>query len=89
MLCALTFCTLRASLGQWFGKDGKVWIDGKATVIMADVKASNGVIHAIDTVLMPVEMVLRLKGAGEPVWLSCAGHTPMTRTREARVGRCR
>ena len=25
VLCALTFCTLRASLGQWFGKDGKVW----------------------------------------------------------------
>lgn len=36
-------------------KDGKVWIDGKATVVMADVKASNGVIHAIDTVLMPIE----------------------------------
>ncbi len=36
-------------------RDGKVWIDGKATVIMADVKASNGVIHAIDTVLMPIE----------------------------------
>lgn len=29
-----------------------VMVDG-ATVIMADVKASNGVIHAIDTVIMP------------------------------------
>jgi uncharacterized surface protein with fasciclin (FAS1) repeats len=26
---------------------------GNATVAMADVAASNGVIHAIDTVLMP------------------------------------
>jgi uncharacterized surface protein with fasciclin (FAS1) repeats len=31
---------------------GKVTVD-KANVIMADVAASNGVIHAIDTVLMP------------------------------------
>ena len=33
-------------------KDGKVWVDN-AQVIMADVSASNGVIHVIDTVLMP------------------------------------
>ena len=33
-------------------KDGKVMIN-EATVIIADVAASNGVIHAIDTVLMP------------------------------------
>ncbi len=33
-------------------KSGKVTIDG-ATVTTADVKASNGVIHIIDTVLMP------------------------------------
>lgn len=33
-------------------EDGKVTVD-KANVIMADVPASNGVIHAIDTVLMP------------------------------------
>ncbi|MCB5163075.1 fasciclin domain-containing protein [Marinomonas algarum] len=32
--------------------DGKVMINN-ATVIMADVKASNGVIHVIDTVLLP------------------------------------
>ncbi len=33
-------------------EDGKVTVN-KANVIMADVAASNGVIHAIDTVLMP------------------------------------
>ncbi|SFH76819.1 fasciclin domain-containing protein [Halpernia frigidisoli] len=38
-------------------KDGKVMLTdakgGMATVVMADVPASNGVIHAIDTVVMP------------------------------------
>lgn len=33
-------------------KDGKVTIGG-ATVVKADIKAKNGVIHVIDTVLMP------------------------------------
>src|SRR4051812_31903685 len=33
-------------------KEGKVMVD-KATVTKADVAASNGVIHVIDTVLMP------------------------------------
>lgn len=33
-------------------KNGKVHVD-KATVVQADVAADNGVIHAIDTVLMP------------------------------------
>jgi len=33
-------------------EDGNVMI-GKATVVTADVNASNGVIHVIDTVLMP------------------------------------
>jgi uncharacterized surface protein with fasciclin (FAS1) repeats len=32
--------------------DGKVTID-KATVVKTDIEASNGVIHVIDTVLMP------------------------------------
>jgi len=32
--------------------DGKVMVDG-ATVIKADVMANNGVIHVIDTVMMP------------------------------------
>jgi uncharacterized surface protein with fasciclin (FAS1) repeats len=35
-------------------KDGGVMIDG-AKVVTADVAASNGVIHVIDTVLMPSE----------------------------------
>ena len=38
-------------------KDGKVMLTdakgGMSTVILADVAASNGVIHAIDTVIMP------------------------------------
>ena len=33
-------------------RDGKVMVDG-ATVTKADVEASNGVIHVIDTVLLP------------------------------------
>lgn len=33
-------------------KDGKVWINN-AAVVKADVGASNGTIHVIDTVLMP------------------------------------
>jgi uncharacterized surface protein with fasciclin (FAS1) repeats len=33
-------------------RDGKVYVDG-AQVVSADVKASNGVIHVIDTVLLP------------------------------------
>ncbi|MFV0543725.1 MAG: fasciclin domain-containing protein [Marinicella pacifica] len=34
-------------------KDGQVIIDGNSTVIKTDIKASNGVIHVIDQVLMP------------------------------------
>jgi uncharacterized surface protein with fasciclin (FAS1) repeats len=33
-------------------KDGKVMINN-ATVVTADVGASNGVIHVIDTVILP------------------------------------
>ena len=33
-------------------KDGGVMIDG-AKVVKADVKASNGVIHVIDSVILP------------------------------------
>ena len=33
--------------------EGKVMLNGKATVVSADIAASNGVIHVIDTVLMP------------------------------------
>ena len=35
-------------------KDGKVMVDN-ATVTKADIQASNGVIHVIDTVLIPAE----------------------------------
>ena len=34
-------------------KAGKLVLNGTSRVIVADVKASNGVIHAIDTVLVP------------------------------------
>jgi uncharacterized surface protein with fasciclin (FAS1) repeats len=33
-------------------KDGMVWVGG-AKVITADIQASNGVIHVIDTVMLP------------------------------------
>lgn len=44
--------TVQGSEAQVTVKKGKVMVDN-ATVIQADVMASNGVIHAIDTVLMP------------------------------------
>ena len=34
-------------------KTGKLTLNGTSKVIVADVKASNGVIHAIDTVIVP------------------------------------
>ena len=34
-------------------KGGKLTLNGTSRVIVADVKASNGVIHAIDTVIVP------------------------------------
>ncbi len=34
-------------------KDGKVMLNGNSTVTAVDVMASNGVIHVIDTVLLP------------------------------------
>jgi uncharacterized surface protein with fasciclin (FAS1) repeats len=33
-------------------KDGKVYVDG-AQVVTTDIKASNGVIHVIDAVILP------------------------------------
>ncbi|MBL9032261.1 MAG: fasciclin domain-containing protein [Phycisphaerae bacterium] len=35
-------------------KEGKVVLDGKSTVTKTDIACSNGVIHVIDTVIMPV-----------------------------------
>jgi len=44
-------------------KDGKVVLNGNSTVTTTDVKASNGVIHVIDTVIMPVDKnVLQVAG---------------------------
>ena len=34
-------------------KDGKVVLNGSATVTATDIMASNGVIHVIDTVILP------------------------------------
>jgi len=34
-------------------KDGSVILNGNSTVIKTDIKTSNGVIHVIDTVIMP------------------------------------
>ncbi len=34
-------------------KDGKLTLNGSATVISADILATNGVVHAIDTVIVP------------------------------------
>jgi len=38
-------------------QDGKVWVidakGGKASVTTADVMQSNGVVHVVDSVLMP------------------------------------
>ena len=34
-------------------KDGKVYLNGGGQVIITDVPASNGIIHVIDTVLLP------------------------------------
>lgn len=34
-------------------KDGSVYLNGNTKVIITDVHCSNGIIHAIDTVLMP------------------------------------
>lgn len=44
--------SVEGSMLQVSMKGGKVHV-GKATVVSADVAADNGVIHAIDTVLMP------------------------------------
>ncbi|MBC7835040.1 MAG: fasciclin domain-containing protein [Phycisphaerales bacterium] len=44
--------TVQGESVKVMAKNGSVMIDG-ATVVMADVETSNGVIHAVDTVLMP------------------------------------
>jgi uncharacterized surface protein with fasciclin (FAS1) repeats len=44
--------------------DGKVRIDG-ATVVKADINASNGIIHVIDKVILPKDIVAIADGAGK------------------------
>jgi uncharacterized surface protein with fasciclin (FAS1) repeats len=38
-------------------KDGKLTLNGSATVVTADILATNGVIHVIDTVLVPPSLL--------------------------------
>ena len=44
--------TLQGESVRFEAKDGKVFVDG-AQVVQADIMASNGVIHVIDTVILP------------------------------------
>jgi len=44
--------TLQGSKIRTRGEDGKVWVNG-AAVVGADIETSNGVIHIIDSVLLP------------------------------------
>ena len=54
-----TFATVNGGELTAMVQDGKVMIKdangGTATVVVADVKQSNGVVHVIDTVVMPAE----------------------------------
>ncbi len=45
--------TLEGSQIDIFVEDGKVILNDESQVIQADIKASNGVIHVIDSVLIP------------------------------------
>jgi uncharacterized surface protein with fasciclin (FAS1) repeats len=45
--------TVEGSLVTIAVEDGKVKLNGASTVTATDIAASNGVIHVIDTVLMP------------------------------------
>jgi uncharacterized surface protein with fasciclin (FAS1) repeats len=44
--------TVEGSTAKITVKDGKVWVD-KATVVKTDIATDNGVIHVIDSVIMP------------------------------------
>lgn len=46
--------TVQGSSARLMAKDGKVTIN-KANVVKADIAADNGVIHVIDTVIMPAK----------------------------------
>lgn len=53
--------TVEGSKAQIKLKKGKVMVDG-AKVVMADVDASNGVVHVIDAVILPPSIVKALNG---------------------------
>ncbi|MDZ4801141.1 MAG: fasciclin domain-containing protein [Bryobacteraceae bacterium] len=46
--------TVQGSNARLMAKDGKVMIN-RATVVKADIETDNGVIHVIDTVIMPAK----------------------------------
>ena len=53
-VAGMTFApTIEGSRATIAATDGSVWINGKAQVTKTDIVCSNGVIHVIDTVLMP------------------------------------
>jgi uncharacterized surface protein with fasciclin (FAS1) repeats len=56
----------------------KVMVGG-ATVLSADVEASNGVVHVIDTVLIPKNPASTAKASGSPVASPRATGTPAAR----------
>jgi uncharacterized surface protein with fasciclin (FAS1) repeats len=59
-----TATTVNGQRVDILAKDGEVTIDGKAKVIKTDIACSNGVIHVIDSVIMPVQKDI-LQVAGE------------------------
>ena len=54
-------------------RDGKVYLNGNVQVIITDIEASNGVIHVIDTVLLPPADQAVLPAAGAPDLLGLVG----------------
>jgi len=54
-------------------RDGKVYLNGNVQVIITDIEASNGVIHVIDTVLLPPADPAVLPAAGGPDLLGLVG----------------
>lgn len=49
----LTLKTVNGKDLRFSIKDGKVMINGNSTVVLPNVATSNGVVHVIDTVLLP------------------------------------
>ncbi len=64
--------TVEGSKAALVADAGKVTIDG-ATVVTADVPASNGVIHVIDAVILPADLDLATLTSGEAPAVNAAG----------------